>query len=266
MSQLRTTAGGGGRERAALLNRLNVDAQIGAASLTLVVDGAADCLEVASLRDNQVNGVALGFIVRPTLEIAGQLAWLLDDAIQPADRARRYIVWRLADIRQQRFLLEQFRPSNVERVTAVTELDDIESALLNTVAAAKWKARATVVTANGFEAAALLDADDNRVAMPKYTELVRLVSSTPSVYGLLSASIHGARFGMHHGLDVGDTLNKSGQYEAQLGGFGLDTNVLIGLAVVAVDLSCRLLAGWNGVDAGTLRQEVLAVMHKAGIR
>ena len=222
-------------------------------------------MDVASRRDDQVNGVALGCIVRPALEISGQLAWLLDDAIQPADRARRYIVWRLADIRQQRFLLEQFRPSNVERVTAVTELDDMESALLNTVAAAEWKARATVAGAKGFEAAALLDADDNRVAMPKYTELVRLVSSTPSVYGLLSASIHGVRFGMHHGLYVGDPPNKSGQYEAKLGGFGLDTNVLIGLAVVGIDLSCRLLAGWNGVDAGALRQEVEAVMRMAGI-
>ena len=264
-SELRATRDGGGRERAALLDRLNVDAQVCGGSLTLIVDGAADCLEVASSRDGQVNQPALCFVVRPALEVAGQLAWLLDDAIDAASRARRYLVWRFADLRQQRLLLEQFRPLNVDRAQAVSELDDLENALLDAVAAAKWSARATSVGRKGFEAAALLDPDAKRMPMPGYNELVRLVSSTPSVYGLLSASVHGARFGMHYGLEVDGRPDRAGQHDAKLGGFGIDTNVLIGLAALAIDRTCRLLAGWNGVDAQVLHHEVKALMRKAGI-
>ena len=251
-SELRSTARGGGPGRARLLDRLNVDAQLMAANLTLIVEGVADCLEVATGRDNAVNRPALSFVVRPALEVAGQLAWLLDDSIDGTERARRFLTWRFADLRQLRLLLEDFRPSNEERTSTCDELDEVEKSFLDDVAAANWAAKATVAGPKGFEAAALLGAAGKRESMPKYNELVRLVSSTPSVYGLLSVPAHGVRFGIFHGLEVADTPDPSGRYSARIAGFGIEPNIGVGLAFLAVDVSCRLLAGWNGVDAGRL--------------
>lgn len=264
-SELRSSPGGGGRERSLLLDHLNVNVQVVAANLVLIVDGVADCLEVASGRDNAVNRPALSFVVRPALEVAGQLAWLLDDSIDGAERGRRFLAWRFADLRQQRFLINEFRPSNADRAPAATELEDVEKALLASVSAANWAATPTVVGPKGFEAAALLDAQGKRVSMPKYNELVRLVSSTPIVYSLLCVPIHGVRFGMFYGLHLEDGPDASGQHHAQVGGFGVDPNIAIGLAALAVDVSCRLLAGWNHVDSGRVHQEVKALLRRAGI-
>jgi hypothetical protein len=263
--QLRASPGGGGREQALLVDDLNVDAQFMAGNLTLIVDGVADCVEVGEERENAVNRATLSLLVRSALEVAGQMAWLLDDAIEGTERARRFLTWRLADLRQQRLLLRDFQLSSGQREEAEAELQQIEKSLLQRATAAEWATSATVVGPKGFEAAALLDTTGKRETIPKNNELVSLVSRRPSVYGLLSVSAHGGRFGVFHRVEVADTPGPTGLYEARIRGFGIEPNVCIGLAALAIDVSCRSLANWNGVDAGPVRQAGWDLMGRVGL-
>lgn len=261
---LRGTDGGGGVARAALLDRLNTDAQILAANLTLVIDAIADCFEVAARRDNHVNTPAVSIIVRTALELAAQAAWLLDDTIDGLTRARRYLVWRFDDLSDRRLLLREFRPDNGDTDSAEADLDSEEAALLADVTDAKWEASATTTNPKGVTPAALLDGG-RREGMPKITEMIRLVSSTRSIYGLLSITAHGSRFGLMQGLKADGPPDSRGRRDAQVEGFGLPPNTAIALAVLVVDRACRLLAGWNGVDSSRLHSDALVLMKRAGI-
>ncbi|MGK2886166.1 MAG: hypothetical protein ACSLE8_15560 [Rhodococcus sp. (in: high G+C Gram-positive bacteria)] len=236
-----------------------------ATNLTLIVDGVADLLEVATGRDNTVNLPALSIIVRSALEVGGQVAWLLDDGVDGSELGRRFLTWRFADLRQRRLLLEDFRPTNEVREAALDDVGKDEEALLADVASAKWSARCTVVKPNGLEAAALLDDAGKREHMPKFNELVGRITSWRSAYGLLSASVHSDRFGVFHGLAVDDVPDRTGQHNAQMTGFGIEPKIGIGLALLAIDRSCRLLAKWNGVDPSRLHREVLVLMERVGI-
>jgi hypothetical protein len=261
---LRLTSGGGGRARATFLDRLNVDGQIAAAALSLFVDGVADCLEVASNRENAVNVPALSCIVRPALEIAGQIAWLLAEPIDGTERARRYVVWRFADLRSQRMLLRDFRPTP-DASDAADDLEADERSLLEDVKASKWQAQATIVRNAGIEYAALLDHEGRREKMPTPTDLVRHVSSTPSVYALLSTPVHGARHGSLYGVHGAEAPDGSGRYNVGISGFGVPPNLGIGLALLALGQGCGSIVRWNGIDPGLLLTQVKTLMNRAGI-
>lgn len=263
---MRATAGGGGRARAELLDRVAYDSILMLANVTLLVDGVADCLQIAGARDNAVNHPALSATVRPAVETAGQLAWLLDDSIDGADRGRRYLIWRFSDLRHQRHVLSDFR-SGADEGAAVAELDAIEGDLLDLAGAAKWGVRSTVRQANGdISAAVLLDRPGAKPEpMPKITELVGKVASSPSLYSLLSVPAHGRRFGVLHGTQQQHRSDPQGKSELLVGGFGLPPNLCIGLASLAVDIPSRLLAGWNGVDASALHRSVGELMRRAGL-
>lgn len=267
---VRSASGGGGRTRADLLDELSRESVIVLANLTLLVQGVADCLEIAATRDNEVNTPALSSVLRPAVEIAGQLAWLLDDGIDGHERGRRFLIWRLHDLRHQRHVLGDFRAGSAEEQAARKELDAIEAELLAAAASAKWEARPSATSGNGdVQAAALLDREGQKVEpMPKINELVRRVSSTPSMYGLLSVPSHGMRFGMMYGLTAADPSRPAiadQKTNALVSGFGLPPHLAIGLACVAVDTSTRLLAGWNGIDTSRMHQRVIEVMRMAGI-
>jgi hypothetical protein len=161
---VRSTPGGGGVARAQLLNLLNVDMQVMVGHQILITGGVADDLEVAARRDNEINGPALAFVVRPALELSGQIAWLLNDQIDAAHRARRYIMWRLADLRAQRLLLRDFRTLPDETESAVRELNESEAEIMELVAAAKWSAKQTEYKGGDLEAATLLGVDASRTA------------------------------------------------------------------------------------------------------
>lgn len=174
---VRASTDGGGVARAQLLGLLNVDMQVMVGHLALIAGGVADDLEIAAQRDNAVNGPALAFVVRPALEVAGQIAWLLSDQIHAARRARRYIIWRFADLRAQRLLLRDFRGSSDETEAAARELDESETEILTLVAAAKWTARPTTHNGGDLQAATLLGVDNKPERMPSLAALVREVSS-----------------------------------------------------------------------------------------
>lgn len=265
-SAMRAAVGGGGKTRASLLDLLAGDAVFMIANLTLLVDGVADCLQIASTRNNEVNYPALSATLRPTIEVAGQLAWLLDDSIDGGERGRRYLRWRFHDLRHQRLLLSELRGGD-EAKAAFAELDRIGRGLLGLAASAKWSARATVVQPNGdIVAAALVDqAGEKPEPMPKITELVRTVASTPSLYGLLSVPTHGRRFGVVHGVKQDGAPDQHGKVEALVGAFGLPPHLCIGLACLAIDRPGRLLAGWNGVNASALHGAVVEATRQAGI-
>jgi hypothetical protein len=267
---VRAASGGGGRTRADLLDEIARETVVVLANGTLLVHGVADCLQIAAGRDNAVNTPALSSVLRPALEVAGQLTWLLDDSIDGHERGRRFLIWRLGDLRNQRHVLREFRPGSDEEAAASQVLDETEAELLAIAASAKWQARSSIVAPNGdVQAAALLDrAGQKPEPMPKINALVRLVSSTASLYGLLSVPTHGMRFGLMHGLtaaDPTDTPTAHVKTDARVSGFGLPPNLAIGLACLAIDIPTRHLAGWNGIDPSAMHSRVVEVMQAAGI-
>jgi len=52
---------------------------------------------------------------------------------------------------------------------------------------------------------------------------------------------------------------------ALLSGYGVEPNVCIGLTVISLDSACRLIAGWNGVDASSTRPLVERLLRDSGI-
>lgn len=264
LSDLRRTPGGGGKQRALLLEQLRTEMEIAVGYLTLVIGGVADCLEVAASRDNQVNGPALSFAVRPVLELAGQIDWLLDHTIDGTVRARRYIVWRLADLRARRLVTWDY--ADDDAVAAVNaELDEEEAALLRDIELAGWVAEPTTTSPKGITAAALLDADGKRERMPGYGELVRRIASSPSVYSILSISAHTERYGMITTVEADGPPTAGGKQKTKFAGFAMDTNLAIGLSVMALDRAARLLLGWNGASVGDLHERARWIINRAGM-
>ena len=229
---------------------LNIDACLIVRHLALVVDGVADVLEVAARRSNKVNGPSLAYTVRPALELAGQLAWLLDDHLGALPRTRRYMTWRLADLRSKRLLLNSFRSTGQLAAETEAEVDQDEREILEFVDAVGWTARPTSFNSPHLEAACLLDVNGKPEKLPSIEDLVREVSSSPSTYGLLSATAHGQRFGLLEGNHV-DPPSESHGY-SQISSFLLPIDLLIGLAVLATDVSGRMLGGWNALDTSQL--------------
>ena len=91
------------------------------------------------------------------------------------------------------------------------------------------------------------------------------MSNTPSVYGLLSIPAHGVRFGMRQNMQVEDEPDDDGTHRVRVGGFGVPPKLAIGFSVLAIDRACRLLAGWDGVDAQRLHSAAREIMRRAGI-
>jgi hypothetical protein len=230
----------------------------------LLLSGVADCFQVAESRNDEVNVPSLNAAVRPLLEVAGQVAWLLDDTIDPIERVRRHLRWRFADLRAQRLLLVDLDGSHKATDGAAAELDREEAELLQIVEACGWQGRATTSSKPGtLDAAGLHDEQGNKLGIPKLTDLVGRVSRSQYVYGLLSVPTHGARWGVVGGLR-GPTDGRSGVVD--LVGTGLDPNLALGLAVVSVDNIGKHIAGWNRADGGRLHREAKALCAKAGIR
>jgi hypothetical protein len=256
----------GGRARADLLDKIAIDGQLLVTHLILMVDGVADCFEVAASRDMIVNVPALTTVVRAAVEVAGQLAWLFDQDIDGADRGRRFLRLRFADLKSQRLLMRDLKEDNEFTDDASVELAGAEAALLKVAADCGWAARPTVERPGSIEAAALLGDDGKAVGIPTNTDLVKLVVSTPSLYGMLSSAAHGNRFGILHGLKRTDKKLPGGKVEARFSGFGLDPNVAIGVTALAVDWPCRLIGSWDAIDVGDLHANVERLMVRAGIR
>lgn len=78
--------------------------------------------------------------------------------------------------------------------------------------------------------------------------MVRLVSSTPSLYNLLSIATYRSRLRTMYGVEIWSEVDHGGRRTVQMGGFGLNPNHVIGLTVLAMSASGRRVAGWNGID------------------
>jgi hypothetical protein len=264
LSHLRRTEGGGGKQRALLLTQLRTELEIAVAYLTLIAGGVADCLEVAAGRGNRVNGPALSFEVRPVLELAGQIDWLLDHEIDGATRVRRYVVWRLADLRvRRRFVWDYADDDTIAAVKA--ELDEEENGLLRDVERAGWTAQPTQTTEKGFTPAALLDEAGNREARPSYGELVHRIAASQSIYSILSISAHTERYGMIASVEADGPPSSDGKQKTKFAGIAIDTNLAIGLTVVALDRSVRLLLGWNGASIGSFHEHAQWILDRTGL-
>jgi len=192
--ELRGARGGGGVTRAQLLDELNVDLQVMVGYLALLVDGVADLLEIASTRANKVNGPALANVVRPTVECAGSVRWLLDEEITAEVRVRRYLIWRFDDLRQQRRLLSGLRHVDPSKLHAAhSELASSERDLLAKVESAGWRARPSQSTGAQYKSAALLTDTGTAESMPPFTKLVDDLPIPKGMYQLLSVTTHNHR-------------------------------------------------------------------------
>lgn len=244
-----------------LVDEVNTNAQLMLAYLTMLIEGVADCFEVAASRGNELNGAALSATVRPCLEVSGQIAWLLDERIDGADRGRRLLVWQLADLRQQRLLTGTFRPS-AGRELAKAEFDREETRLLDQAAAIGWAFRPTVYRGEHLEAGALLDSSGTALKMPAYSHLIPLVTSGPALYGLLSVSVHSNRFGVLHSVD---TTHADGMDEVRISSFGVPPEQAIMATTLALTKAASALARWTGVGDSRVTNQAKIVLQVAGV-
>lgn len=220
--------------------------------LALLVDGVADLLEIASTRANKVNGPALANVVRPTVECAGSVRWLLDEEITAEVRVRRYLIWRFDDLRQQRRLLSGLRHVDPSKLHAAhSELASSERDLLAKVESAGWRARPSQSTGAQYKSAALLTDTGTAESMPPFTKLVDDLTIPKGMYQLLSVTTHNHRWGVRAGLR--DNAPAADGRNVQLYGFALPPSLLVDLTVLAAAHVGSLLGNWNGFDTTKLR-------------
>jgi hypothetical protein len=262
ISSVRRADGGGGKRRAQLLERLRTEMAVATGHLTLIFGGVADCLEVAAGRNNEVNLPALSFAVRPVLELAGQIDWLLDAGISAEERVQRYLAWCLADLRDRRRMVWEYQNEDgIADIEAMIDMDEV--ALLDEIALAGWTATPTVRTQKGFTPATLLDEQGRPIAMPKYGALAHRVSGSETPYTMLSLSGHSQRYTMIASVVADGPPSKDGRQQTKIGGFGIDVNLAIGFAVAALALRVRRLLEWNGLPAGALPEQVRRIFERA---
>lgn len=246
-----------------LLDMLNVDAQVSIAHLTLLTSGVGDCLKVSLSRNREINSAALSAVVRPCLEVAGQIVWLLDDQLSAKERARRYIIWLFSDLKAQRLLIGNVRHDKAAQLAAA-QVDALEAHLIAQVELAGWAAKPTVHRGEHVEPAALLTPGGKPEKMPGYKDLASFTDSARTAYSLLSVAVHGNRFGVLNGLEMADEPNFDGSTNSSLKGFGLPTNTTIGMAGLALYTPVKLLADWTGIECSDFTSSAQALVRGAG--
>jgi hypothetical protein len=255
----------GGRTRGDIIGWLAADGELMLAHLSLLIDGAADCFAAADNRGGRVNATALTVVVRSALEAAGQIAWLFEERLSGVERARRWLTWCFDDVKQQRLLLATFRAGSDPNGEASDGLHRIEEELLRVTRDAGWIGRPSrLLSSNHFEPAAILGEDGRAEEIPTFTQLVGLVSSTPSIYPTMSAHAHSQRFGIRQGLERGADVG-DGKPMVQVTAVGTPVMVNLALAGLAIDRPGRLLAAWNGGDSTKLHALALRILERSGI-
>lgn len=243
---LRSTSGGGGRTRARLLDELSAEGHLLTSNLLLVADGVADFFELASQRDDVVNWPVLTIIVRPVLEIAGQIAWLLDETIEGDERADASFsgasqIYELDDCCYANFDFR--RPGGTGRGRCA-RAGATRGLCLSKVGQRFNEGRAQRCNRSCGIAGRRRQARKEAVAHRDGSS--RVINT--ELYNMLSIAAHGARLGTMFGLDVSEMDDRKGRRTVQMGGFGLDPNLAIGLTARALSDSGRRIGGWNGLD------------------
>ncbi len=263
-STIRSAREPGAVARVQLLDRLHVEAQVLVSHVALLVDGVADLFDAAKSREFAVNVPAVSSVARSLVESAGLAAWLLDDQIDGVERGRRYLTWVLNDLQAQRLLVDMFRPSPEDAANLGGSFDRTEKDLLSVAAKARWTTRPSELHGTRRPAVLLNDAGKQEV-VPRYEELTGMVSSTPSLYRWLSASSHGARFGMLHGVQIDESGDRAGLSVA-ISGFGLEPAHAIGVTAVALSRAVKNLGWWTGTPTTRFDQQARRVMLRTGLK
>lgn len=264
--RLLRTAGGGGRERAELHDRLNRDLMAIVINLGIVTEAIAELFH-AGVRDDSVglNRQAITVLLRAPIESAARVHWLLREDVDPAERVRRYLVWRLADCASLRALMDSTEvggdaPAELEDADegATPDLDAEELKILGWADSAKWKARRRQVVSGSEQAPALLSevAPHKAVAMPKNGELVAELVGADSFYPALCVSAHGDRWSITDTKVATNRRSPDGRSLFAIEGFGLEPNTLKEAATLALVRPTLQLAEWNGVSAAGLDEPV----------
>jgi len=272
ISQVRSTPRGGGTARKEILDLIADEAPIIIANTTMLAQGVADCLEMAALRpEHSLNVPAASTILRSEIEVAAQLAWMLDDQVDAHERCRRYLRWRFHDLSQQRKTFDTFQGgSSIDADRRNGDLDKREEDLGYLVRRAGWHLRPSSIDSKGRrEPAALLKVGSEGSPHPRPDGMIKIsamvphVVSSPSFYPLISAAAHGARWAQFHGVEAKSEPDAHGMVQAHVPGFGLPVSLLIMNACLGVLHPARLFAGWHGDDTSRLHDLVRRIFDKA---
>jgi len=254
----------GGATRARLLDQMNVDAQLMVGHLTLVIEGVADLVEVGSGRGNAINAPGIALVVRSALEVAANSPgfWTTPSTRPVALAASSGGASRPP---QPTSASTRLPVPDPERQRAEVELKRRGEGADRRGRRDRMTAKTTVVGPKGVECAALLDAAGKQEAVPKINQLVRLgLEHAECLWAAeCSRAWHSLRSAPWSAGRSAARRNRS--HDACFGGFGIPPHLAVGLAVLAVDHSCRLLAGWNAVDASHLHGDCLELMRRVGI-
>lgn len=191
-----------------------------------------------------MNGGALTAVVRPTVEIAALIDFLLEPGVGAGERGRRYLRWRFEQLASERNLaVEMDMLSNDE---ARDELASIERKLLTAAARAGWDARPS--TDGGQQAHLRRMNDPNKGdSMPKISERVRSYTSIPGLYRSMSIGPHGARLGVMAGIKSdGPVPGRPGLTNVRLSAHGLPPGLAIQVMTLAMTDPSGRLADWFG--------------------
>jgi hypothetical protein len=242
----------GGIERASFLRALNADVQLIAANTLFLVDGVADVLDAATLRNNEVHTLALNVVARSLTESAALAAWLLEREVTAEERTRRYVTWLFDDLAKRWSLTRDFgHATEAARTAAIRELEAEEQKLDVRVRSAAWRSRARKRNDAGGDApSALLKDSGKGEAMPHVGAMVRDALPSASLYPLLSLAAHGSRVALRLSFDSGPSAEERNQVRYR--GFGFTPRAVVTLTVDATLTTVKSMAAWTGVSAEPL--------------
>lgn len=159
--------------------------------LSALAEGSALLLAVAEDGLAAYNQTSAATTVRAQLELAGTIAWLLEEGIEPVERVRRFLTWRFEDVRGLRRLVGRLRTIEGGSADLQDTLDRVEEREAEALALAR---------SCGYEAkrkdggAIVLLKENGREDEPlSKTRRVNDYAATRNVYELLSLTVHGAR-------------------------------------------------------------------------
>ena len=244
---LRSTAGGGGRERAALLDAVSIECAAAIAQTHLLLEGICDLLRCAVSRDGALHMSATAVLVRSALEISGQTMWLLDLTIDGTERVRRYLTWRFDDLKQMRYLMQSTSGDDATDIAASGFADNVEQQLVRSVTACGWGARPQRVKPKSLEPACLLDGDGRAVKLPGMGEFAMIAAMSRDAYKILSLPAHGQRYGFHASF-----LREHVGGQARIFSSTIEPELLVRWTCMSVALPALCLARWNGLTEGRL--------------
>lgn len=253
--EARSTRGGGGRERAAIIDEVVHDAAILLIQVMGLSRGIATMVEQTEAT-NVYNQIAVSTLLRTQFESAAIVEWLLTVDLGPEERARRWLIWQFDDLASERNTIRQFEdPTAPALIDAQAKLDEREGRLRRRASGASFVDRPS--DASGQHARLTRPSTKNpagagvAVEMPSKTVLVDNFCGFAGFYSILSRSAHGSRSGIIEGLVVADDEPVRGLRRALISPAGLDLHLALSCTGLGLRGSVVAVDRWCGPNAAS---------------